>query len=175
MNKDQKSNVVSELEKKFKTASAFYLTDFTGINVQKMQDLRRKFRETDSEYRVVKNTLAKIALKNAGLNGELEQHFEGPTGIAFGFEDPIGPAKVIKDFISEKENQSFKVKVFVLENELYEANRLSDIAKMPNKQELLGQLVGLLSSPLQNLAMLLSSPMQNVVGMLNSLKDTKES
>ena len=140
MKQDQKNELIGELAEKFQTASALYLTDFTGIDVERMQNLRTQFREGGSEYRVVKNTLAKRALQNAGFSDEVQQCFEGPTGIAFGYDDPVSPAKVITEFMKKRRNESFSVKACILDKQIYASNKISEIAKMPNKEQLLGQL-----------------------------------
>lgn len=173
MKKENKNELIADLAEKFKSASSIYLADFTGLNVKKMEQLRSKFRETKSEFRIVKNTLAKIALNKAGYEGGLEKFFEGPTGIAFGFEDPIGPAKTLSEFLKDKENDKLKIKICLIDRQIYEAKKIDDIAKMPTKKDLLAQLVGLFNSPLQNVVMLMNSPMQNLVGILESLKDQK--
>lgn len=173
MKKDQKQITIEELTEKFRQASSLYLADFSGINVQKMEKLRRKIRESNSEFRVVKNTLAKIALERAGYSQDIMKYFEGPTGIAFGFEDAVAPAKVLVEFMKEKENEKMKVKACLVEKQVFDGSNLESISKMPSKKDLLAQLMGLLNSPLQNLVMLLNSPLQNLVGVLESLKEKK--
>lgn len=173
MKKEDKNELIAELADKFQKATSFYLTDFAGINVHKMEDLRNKFREAKSEFKVVKNTLALKALDRAGYAVDVSRFFEGPTGIAFGFDDAIAPAKVITEFLKDKDNDKLKVKVCVVEKTVYEARHIGDIAKMPSKKDQLAMLVGLLNSPLQNVVLLLGSPLQNVVGVLESLKEKK--
>ena len=173
MKKDEKQVLIDELTEKFKNASSFYLTDFTGINVHKMETLRKKIRNSNSEFRVVKNTLAKIALERAGYDKDIQKYFEGPTGVAFGFDDAVAPAKVLVDFLKEKENEKMKVKVCLIEKQQFEGSKLESISKMPTKKDLLAQMAALLNSPLQNLVMLLNSPLQNLVGVLESLKEKK--
>lgn len=173
MKKENKNELIAELADKFEKASSLYLTDFTGINVQKMEQLRIKFRESKSDFKVVKNTLAKIALNKAGYTVNLDEYLQGPTGIAFGYDDAVAPAKVISEFLKEKENDKLQVKICVIDKQLFQASKLGDIAKMPSKKDLLAQLVGLFNSPLQNVVMLLNTPMQNLVGVLDALKDKK--
>jgi large subunit ribosomal protein L10 len=173
MKKENKNTLIAELTEKFEKASSLYLTDFTGINVKKMESLRVKFRASKSDFKIVKNTLAKIALKKAGYEVSFDQHLQGPTGIAFGYEDAVAPAKVISEFLKEKENDKLKVKICIIDKKLFEASKIGDIAKMPTKKELLAQLMGLFQSPMQNVVMLLNTPMQNLVGILESLKTQK--
>ncbi len=173
MKKESKNEIIDELVEKFKSASSLYLTDYTGMDVQKMESLRSKFRASKSEFKIVKNTLAKIALNKAGMDESLKGFLEGPTAIAFGFDDAIAPAKTLSEFLKVKENDCLKVKVCMIEKQMFDGARLVDIAKMPTKKDQLAQLAGLLNSPLQNLVMILNSPMQNLVGILESLKQTK--
>jgi large subunit ribosomal protein L10 len=173
MKKENKNELIAELTDKFEKASSLYLTDFTGIGVKKMEDLRIKFRAKKSDFKIVKNTLAKIALKKAGYEINFDRHLQGPTGIAFGYEDAIAPAKVISDFLKDKDNDKLKVKVCIIDKQLFEASKIGDIAKMPSKKDQLAQLIGLFQSPLQNVVMLLNTPMQNLVGILESLKTQK--
>ncbi len=173
MKKDEKQVLIDELAEKFKKASSFYLTDFTGINVKKMETLRKKIRNSKSEFRVVKNTLAKIALEQAGYDKDIQKYFEGPTGVAFGFDDAVAPAKVLAEFIKEKDNEKLIVKVCLIEKQKFDGVQIEAISKMPSKKDLLAQMAALLNSPMQNVVMLLNSPLQNLVGVLESLKDKK--
>ncbi|MBL7958603.1 50S ribosomal protein L10 [bacterium] len=173
MKKENKTELIAELAEKFENASSLYLTDFSGINVQKMEQLRIKFRESNSDFKVVKNTLAKLALNKAGYTVNLDKYLQGPTGIAFGYSDAVAPAKVISDFLKDKDNDKLQVKICVIDKQLFEASKIGDIAKMPSKKDLLGQLMGLFNSPMQNVVMLLNTPMQNLVCILETLKDKK--
>ncbi len=173
MKKETKTEIIAELSAKFQKASSLYLADFTGIKVNKMEHLRNKFRQNNSDFKVVKNTLAKLALKKAGYSVDLDQYLLGPTGIAFGYDDPIAPAKVLSEFLKEKENENLKVKICVIEKQVYDGKKIADIAKMPTKKDLLAQLLGLFNSPMQNVVMVLNAPMQNLVGVLESLKTNK--
>lgn len=173
MKKEDKNTLIADLAEKFKSANGIFLTDFTGINVQKMEKMRKKFRESKSEFRIVKNTLARIAMERAGYDKAFTKHLEGPTGIAFGFDDAVAPAKVIADFLKEKDYEKLKVKTCIIEKQEFPGAQIEAISKMPSKKDLLAQLMGLLNSPMQNLVMTLNAPMQNLVGVLEALKDKK--
>lgn len=174
MNKTEKDAVIADIEEKLQKASSVFLTDFTGINVDAMNQLRRDFDAKGAEFRVVKNTLAKIAFgKVDGYGGEqLEGFLKGPTAIALGYDDMTAPAKVITEFM--KLHKKLEVKALYLQKELMANANVEDIAKMPTKQELLGMLVLTLQSPMMNLVSLLNANMQNLVGVLTSLKDQKQ-
>mgnify|MGYP001502110170 CR=1 FL=1 len=162
---------VDELTEKLGKAKGIYLTDYIGLNVQDITDLRRNFYANDVEYLVTKNTLLKIAASNTDLNG-LDSFLSGSTAIAFSYEDPTAPARVIKKFT--KENDLPKVKGIVIDGNIIDGSEFNRIANLPTKDESLAKLVALLQSPLMKLVWALKSPMSDMTNMLNNLKE-KES
>ena len=162
---------VDELTEKLGKAKGIYLTDYIGLNVQDITDLRRNFYANDVEYLVTKNTLLKIAASNTELNG-LDSFLSGSTAIAFSYEDPTAPARVIKKFT--KENDLPKVKGIVIDGNIIDGSEFNRIANLPTKDESLAKLVALLQSPLMKLVWALKSPMSDMTNMLNNLKE-KES
>lgn len=166
----QKEAVVAEVAEKLNEAKSVYLTDFTGLNVQEVSELRRAFTGASVQYRVVKNTLARLSAKSAGFE-ELLEYLEGPTGMAFGMNDPIAPAKVIDEF--SKKTDKLKVKACLFDGVLFGAEDVSRIAALPSKEELLTKLAGVLNAPLANLVYSLNGIMSKVVFALNAVKDQK--
>ena len=162
---------VDELTEKLDRAKGVYLTDYIGLNVQDITDLRREFYENDVEYLVTKNTLLKIAANNSNLN-DLDSVLNGSTAVAFSYEDPTSPARVIKKFT--KDNELPKVKGIVIDGELIDGSEFDRIANLPTKEESLAKFVALLQSPLLKLIWALKSPMSDMTNMLNNLKE-KES
>ena len=162
---------VDELTEKLERAKGVYLTDYIGLNVQDITDLRREFYENDVEYLVTKNTLLKIAANNSNLN-DLDSVLNGSTAVAFSYEDPTSPARVIKKFT--KDNELPKVKGIVIDGELIDGSEFDRIANLPTKEESLAKFVALLQSPLLKLIWALKSPMSDMTNMLNTLKE-KES
>ena len=162
---------VDELTEKLERAKGVYLTDYIGLNVQDITDLRREFYENDVEYLVTKNTLLKIAANNSNLN-DLDSVLNGSTAVAFSYEDPTSPARVIKKFT--KDNDLPKVKGIVIDGELIDGSEFDRIANLPTKEESLAKFVSLLQSPLLKLIWALKSPMSDMTNMLNNLKE-KES
>ncbi len=167
----QKEAVVGEVADKLKEAKAIYLTDFTGLSVADINQLRRNFRASNVEYRVVKNTLARLSARKAGLEAILP-YLEGPTAVAFSADDPIAPAKVIQEFVRGRETP--KVKVCIIEGQLFEGERLRELADMPSREQLLAGLAAGLNMPLVKLAQTLQAGLQNLVYALNALKEKKE-
>ena len=162
---------VDELTKKLERAKGVYLTDYIGLNVQDITDLRREFYENDVEYLVTKNTLLKIAANNSNLN-DLGSVLNGSTAVAFSYEDPTSPARVIKKFT--KDNELPKVKGIVIDGELIDGSEFDRIANLPTKEESITKFAALLQSPLLKLIWALKSPMSDMTNMLNNLKE-KES
>ena len=162
---------VDELTKKLERAKGVYLTEYIGLNVQYITDLRREFYENDVEYLVTKNTLLKIAANNSNLN-DLDSVLNGSTAVAFSYEDPTSPARVIKKFT--KDNELPKVKGIVIDGELIDGSEFDRIANLPTKEESIAKFAALLQSPLLKLIWALKSPMSDMTNMLNNLKE-KES
>ena len=162
---------VDELTEKLGRAKGVYLTDYIGLNVQDISALRKDFYENDVEYLVAKNTLLKIAANNTNLN-DLDSVLNGSTAVAFSYEDPTSPARVIKKFT--KDNELPKVKGIVIDGELIDGSEFDRIANLPTKEESIAKFAALLQSPLLKLIWALKSPMSDMTNMLNNLKE-KES
>jgi large subunit ribosomal protein L10 len=167
----QKEAVVGEVADRLKQAKSVFLTDFTGLNVADISQLRRDFRGSKVEYRVVKNTLARLSARQAGME-EILPFLEGPTAFAFGMEDPVAPAKIIKAFVRGRETP--KVKACLLEGQLFEGAAVDELANLPSRHELLAGLAAGLNSPITKLALTLQATLQNLVYALNALKRKKE-
>ena len=163
-------NSVKELSDKLARAKSIYFTDYLGLNVSDVTDLRKKFFDSKVEYLVVKNTLLKIASdeNKMKLGDEL---FFGSTAIALSYDEPVAAAKIIKSFL--KDHDLPNVKGVLFEGNYLPASKFEKIANLPSKEESLTKIVIMLKSPVQNLTNLLSSPMLNLVNVLNGLKEKK--
>ena len=160
---------VKELKETFSKAKAVYFTEYHGLNVGEITKLRSEFFKADVEYKVAKNTLIKLAAEENKITG-LEEMFKGSTAIAIAYDEPVAPAKVIKEFT--KENDLPNVKGILFDGEFLPGEEFKRLADLPSK-ELLAKLVAMLNSPLQKLISTLNAPLQNAVGVLNSLKEQK--
>lgn len=167
----EKEMVVKEVTDIFEKARGVFITDFQGLNVEKMGELRRKCREVSVEYVVVKNTLAKIAARNSGWD-KLEPHFQGPSAIAYSYEDPSAPARVITEFA--KENEKPEIKVSIFEGNFYGPETIKEIATLPSKEVLLARLVTGLNSPIQGLTDRLHGLLQKFVMTIDAIRQNKE-
>ena len=164
MHRTDKERIVKELEDKFTNSASSVFTEFRGLNVQSMEDLRKRSREAKVEFLVIKNTLAKRAFEALNLK-DVNKFFTGPTGVAFGWDDPIIPIKVLNEFA--KSNPQLVLKGGVIEGTIVSEDKLKSLATLPSKEILLSQFLMSIQSPLNGLMNTLSGPMR---GLLNCLK-----
>tara|TARA_B100000519_G_scaffold188222_1_gene185653 strand:+ start:693 stop:1208 length:516 start_codon:yes stop_codon:yes gene_type:complete len=161
---------VKELSDSFSRAKAVYFTEYHGLNVGDLTKLRSEFFKADVEYKVAKNTLIKLAAKENKITG-LEELLKGSTALAIAYDEPVSPAKVIKNFT--KENDLPSVKGILFEGQFLPGEDFKKLANLPSKEESLSILVAMLNSPVQKLASTLNAPLQNLAGVLNNLKEKK--
>ena len=161
---------VKELSESFSRAKAIYFTEYHGLNVGDITKLRSEFFKADVEFKVAKNTLIKLAAEENKIDG-LEEILKGSTALAIAYEEPVSPAKVIKEFT--KENELPSVKGILFDGEFMPGEDFKRLANLPSKEELLSKLVSMLNNPMQKLVSTLNAPLQNVAGVLNNLKEQK--
>lgn len=172
MSVHKKQAVVDSLASKLREADAFYLTDFTGLNVKDMTVLRARLREAGVEYVVVKNTLAGRALDGLDIP-DIAEFFTGPTGLVIGRGDAVVAAKVLDTFAKEHDNRP-TVKIGVVERQTVSADEVARIAKLPPRDELLTELAGALQAPLAQVAYLMQGLLGEIVGLLEALRVERE-
>jgi len=169
MNRTEKSTIVADIRTRIARRPNVYLTDFTGLKVKQVTDLRRRFRQAGFEYVVLKNTLAQRALAEADIAG-LDESLAGPTGWVFA-DDPVSAAKIIADF--QKEAGSLQVKAGLVEGRPVTPEDVSRLAKLPSRTELLSQLAGALQAPLQAFLGVTNGLMYQWVGALEALRSQR--
>ncbi|MBR4395274.1 MAG: 50S ribosomal protein L10 [Eubacteriaceae bacterium] len=147
---DAKKAVVSEIVDKIKKAQSFVMVDYQGLTVENATDLRAKAREMGVDYKVYKNTLMRLAAKETGYD-DLVPIFEGITAVAFSDSDAVAPAKLIYDFVKDKRLNTLKFKGGVVENEIKDADTISQIAQLPSKDVLIARVLGSINAPLSKL------------------------
>ena len=145
----QKEEEVKKLAEKIKDAKLVLLTDYRGITVEDVTNLRNTIRDTKSEYKVIKNNIIKRALDANGEN-ELDSALEGPTAVVIAEEDYVEPLKAIYKF--SKDNEFYKIKGGIVEGKVMSVEELITLAKLPSRQELLGMLAGALLGNISKLA-----------------------
>lgn len=164
--------VVEKLTDKFKNSSAMYFAKYTGMDVSQAADLRMKFIDNDVDFLVSKNTLSKIAAKNAGFDDMFDSILSGQIGIAYANSDPTSPARVIKEF--SKDNESFEVVGLYFDGNLYDPSKYKELANLPTKDVLLTKFVYALNAPMTNVALLLNASMSKLACTLKSLENQKK-
>lgn len=148
----QKQAIVAEMKEKLSEAKGAVLVNYNGLTVAQVTDLRRKFTAENVEYKVVKNTLTRIAANELGYEA-FSEHLEGPTALATSKDDAIAPARILEDFIKNLENkEALTVKVGIVEGEILDANQVKNIAKLPNREGMLSMLLSVLQAPVRNVA-----------------------
>lgn len=171
LNREQKGQAIAELKEKFSKAKAVILTDYKGMSVAELSELRRLLRGGGLDYRVVKNTIARIAAKDTAISAA-QDAFEGPIGIAIGYDDPVLAAKRVTEF--SKKNEKLKLCGGVIEGKLYGVEEVKAIAGLPPREVLLSMLAGVLQAPLSNLAGALTATVSSFAYAMNAVKTKKE-
>ena len=170
--KEQKAEQVELLTEKLRNAKVALLTDYRGLTVTQLQELRGKLRTGDVEYRVVKNTLARRAADAAGV-ADLKAELEGPVAIAFGYDDLSLPSKLINEFVRTT-RLKLDVKGGLVEGRVFSPDQVKQLADLPSRDTLLAQLLGTLQSPVAQLVGIMQTPVQQLLGVLDAYKSKLE-
>jgi large subunit ribosomal protein L10 len=160
---------VEALKKRLGTAKTAVLTEYRGLTVRQISDLRKQLKATASEYKVVKNRLARIAVKDSPLS-PLAPHLQGPTGLVISAQDPVGVAKTLQAFV--RANPALTIKVGLVEGAVLEASALRALADLPSKEALRAQLVGALQGPMSQLVSLLTAPHRELLRILQARSES---
>jgi large subunit ribosomal protein L10 len=172
MKKEQKNAFVDDFQQKLDGATAFYLTDFTGMNVKQMTQFRARLRKQGLDYVVVKNTLAQRAVANLELP-DIASFFTGPTGVVIGREDAVAAAKVLTDFAKEFDNKP-AVKLGIVERKEVGPEQVKQLAALPPREVLLAQLAGGLQQPMARLVGGMSQIMAGFARAVDGLRQQRE-
>jgi len=166
MSREKKAQIINRLQEGFSKCSIGVLTDYRGLATPEMTTLRRRLQESSSEYKVVKNTLARFAAERAGKD-ELVCLFEGPVAIAFGYGDISEPARALADYIRTSKT-SLSIKAGFLGDRLFTSEEIMTLSTLPSREVLLAKVVGGIQSPITALVNCLTTPIQGVIGMLQA-------
>ncbi len=168
----QKLEEVSRIKELFDGNNAYFVTDYQGLNVAEMTTLRKKLREQNIKFIIAKNTLVRVASEQAGVAG-IGEHLNGPTAIAFTKDDAAVAAKILHD--SFKERELPRMKVFVVEEEVFSGGDIQKLADLPTKDELLGMIASAVEAPVKNVAMVIDAFFQGLLGVIEALAEKKKS
>ncbi len=169
----QKKQVVAELAEKFKNSVSGVIIDYKGITVEQDTNLRRKFREAGVDYAVIKNTLMRFAVKEAGLD-DLSAILEGTSALAICENDPVAPAKVFKDFLKENEELELSFKGGFVDGKVLSVDEIKALADLPPKEVLIAKVLGGLNSPIAGLANVLNGNIRGLAVALNAVAEKKQ-
>jgi large subunit ribosomal protein L10 len=159
--KELKEAKISEIKEKLSKAEAVIMVNYQGLTVQEDTELRKSLREVGVEYKVYKNTLVTRAANELGFE-RMVQYLEGPIAVAIGYEDPTAPARVLNDF--SKTHKALELKAGLVQGEMFDENKIKELASVPSKEVLIAKLLGSFKAPISNFAYLVSA-----------IKDKKES
>jgi large subunit ribosomal protein L10 len=170
MQRTEKQTVATDVKSRFDKMTSVVVLDYQGLNVEAVTKLRNEFRKVGVDYKVVKNTLIKQAIKGQPWADSFGKNLTGMTGVAFSYEDPSAAAKVVKAF--RKDNEKLKVKAGLVDGQIVAGDRVeTDLAGMPGKDELRAMLLATLQAPLTQFVQLLQAPAQNLVYVLKAKEE----
>lgn len=171
MPRPEKVAAVQEIADKLRRGQCVVLADYRGLNVKEMTELRRRLREVGVEFKVVKNTLTQIAANEVEVEG-LGPILEGPTAVAFGYDDPVAAAKAMNEFA--KQNDRLQLKGGVLNGQVIDTDAVKALADLPPREVLIAQVLRGMQSPIAGLANVLQGTLRNLVYVLEAVRKEKE-
>lgn len=167
-----KNEKIQEIKESIEKAKVAIVTDYRGFTVSEITDLRRQLQKENADYTVVKNTLAKIAIKGTQYEA-LEQYLQGPSAVAFGFEDQVAPAKVITQYI--KKAKKGEIVGGVIDGKALTSKDVQRLADLPSKEELIAKILGSINSPATGLVNTVNGVARALVIAMDQVRQQKES
>jgi large subunit ribosomal protein L10 len=168
MKKNEKVDIVAEVKVLIDNSNAVYLTDYSGITVSDINEIRTEFRKEGIKYRVFKNTLFKRALNESGKYSKLSDHLVGMTGYAFATSDnPVAPARVIKKYFDNI--QKLSLKACYIEDQYYDGSSLNELASLPSKKEIIAGIMGSLNSPASGIVGAINAVFRDLVSVIDEI------
>ena len=171
MDINEKKRIAEDLQGRFEKSTIVILTDYKGLDVESMNALRRKLREANAEYQVVKNSLLVRASEGNDI-ALIKDQFKGPSAIALSYDDPVAPAKVLTDFV--KENKNFEVKVGVLNGKVINLDGIKALSSLPSREVLLAHVLSAMNAVPTSLVTALSDVPRRLLNVLQAIKEQKE-
>ncbi len=167
MNKTEKEEIVSKIKEMIDNSNAVYLTDYAGISVSDISQIRNEFRKEGVQYKVYKNTLFKRALDEAGKYDKLSEHLVGMTGFAFSSDNLVAPAKIIKKYFDG--NQKFSLKACYVEGQYFSGEQLGELASLPSKNEIIAGILASINSPATGIVGAINAVMRDLVSVVDQI------
>ncbi len=171
MKLDEKKKIVEDLREKFLKSKVVIVTDYKGLNVETMTDLRRKLRESQVDYLVVKNTMLIRAAEATNVDA-IKNQFKGPSAIALSFDDPVAPAKILTEFA--KKNDKLEIKAGIMEDKVLDLASIRALAALPSREALLSQLLSVMVGVPTGFVRVLNGVPQQFMNVLQAINDQKE-
>jgi large subunit ribosomal protein L10 len=171
MKRSEKEQIIAEVAETAGRAQGIFFADFTGLTVEEATELRREFRKSGVDYRVVKNTLIRKALENIAGYDKVQNLLVGPTGVAFAYDDAVIPAKIIKKF--NEKHKKLTLKVCILERQVYDGSKLDDLAKLPSHKEVIAGILGCIESPIAGVPNVIAAVLRDVVSLIGEIEKKK--
>jgi large subunit ribosomal protein L10 len=171
MKRTEKEQIIAEVAEVAGRAHGMFFTDFNGLTVEQATELRRELRKSGIDYMVAKNTLIRKALEKLGGYDRVFEGLKGPTGVAFSYDDPVAPAKIIQKF-SEK-HKKLKLKICVIEHEVYDGSRLDEIARIPSRTDVIAGILGSIQSPLVGVPATVNAVIRELVSVIDEVGKKK--
>jgi len=171
LNRTEKEEVIGELHEKMAKAKAAIVAEPKGLTVGVVTGLRKKLREAKVDYRIVKNTLAARAAKGTPVE-PLAAQFRGPTALVMSYDDVVAPAKLLADFMKDREN--FVIRTAVVEGKVLDAKAVAALAKLPGLLELRGQIAAMIAKPATRLVRMIGTPGQQLARVLGARREQLE-
>jgi large subunit ribosomal protein L10 len=171
LNIQEKKQFVQELKQRLEKACVAILTDYKGLDVQSMTELRAKFREANVEYQVIKNTMLRLASEGTGVEA-IKDSFKGPSAIALSYDDPVAPAKILTEFA--KTNDKLEIKIGVMDGKAMDLAAIKALSDLPSREQLLAILLSAMNGVPRALVTALSDVPRRMVNVLQAIKEQKE-
>ena len=165
-----KSQNVEEIKEKIGKAQSVVLVDYRGLNVEQLTELRSQYRDANVDYKVYKNTMMRIAFKDLGLE-DFNEFLKGPSAIAFGYDDPVGAAKITAEFA--KTNNKLEIKAGIVDGKVIDVDGVNSLASLPSREVLVAQVLGGLNAPIQGFANVLQGTIRSLAIVLNAIAEEK--
>jgi large subunit ribosomal protein L10 len=169
--REDKAKIIEQFKDRADRASICVVTDFKGMSVEEMTELRKKLRESGVDYQVIKNTLARIAVQEND-HKPIGEHLKENNAVAFGYDDPVAAAKVLTEFA--KGSKALKLKLASLEGSILDDEALKELSKLPGREELLAKMLGTMNAVPTNFVSLFANLMRGLMNALQAIEEQKQ-